>query len=332
MKKIILLINTGTPDGADRRSVGRYLCEFLNDKRVMQLPGLLRFVLVNLIIIPFRLKKSMTLYDRLWTPQGSPLLIYLHRLVDLVGRRSDSSTQVYGAMRYGNPSIGSVLSQIQAAKPDELVVMPLFPHYASATTGSVSEAVMQIVRRWPVIPTMRFVHQFYRHEAFINLFAHRIASYRPQTFDFILFSYHGLPLQHLADQYPGHNPEHCCNLEAMDEHGSYCYRTACYDTTRLLVERLGLNASDTATSFQSRLTRNWMAPFSDEVIIGLAKQGKRRILVVAPSFVADCLETIIEIADDYKSLFISYGGDDLVMVQSLNDLPEWADAVVEITR
>ena len=204
MKRVLLLINTGTPDGADRRSVGRYLCSFLNDKRVIQLPALLRFLLVNLIIIPFRLKKSTALYRRLWTPEGSPLLIYLNRLVHLVGQRSKHFNQVFGAMRYGSPSIKSVLDQIQAARPDELVVMPLFPHYASATTGSVSEAVMHVIERWPVIPSVRFVHQFYQHDAFIRLFASRIASYQPTTFDYILFSYHGLPMKHLADQYQGY--------------------------------------------------------------------------------------------------------------------------------
>ncbi len=330
MKRVLLLINTGTPDRADRNAVGRYLREFLNDKRVIQMPRLLRLMLVNLIIIPFRVKKSTALYRRLWTADGSPLLVYLNRLVDLVARRSSHFQQVYGAMRYGNPSIKSVLADIQSTMPDELVVMPLFPQYASATTGSVAEEVMRVISRWPVIPTVRFVQHFYQHEVFINLFASRIESFQPHTFDHIVFSYHGLPLKHLSDQHPSHDPKQCSCSEAMPAHGRYCYRAACYETTHQLIARLALDPARTTTSFQSRLTRNWLSPFSDEVIFDLARQGKRRILVVAPSFVADCLETIIEIEQDYKALFVEHGGDELVMVQSLNDSPDWADAIIEI--
>ncbi len=331
-KRALILVNVGTPDRPEVRQVRRYLAEFLNDPRVIDLPWLARKLLVNLIIVPFRAKKSTRLYRQLWTKEGSPLLHHLQELTREVAAICPSGTDVFGAMRYGNPSLREILEKIKNGGYDEMVIFPLFPQYASSTTGSVKQAVAEQIRPWKNVPAMQTIGQFYDHPAFINIFAQRIAEYHPEKFDHILFSYHGLPNRQIRKVHPGIDPGNCDCAESMPAHGKFCYRATCYQTTRLLADKLQLRPGSYSTAFQSRLSKNWMTPFSDETLRRLARQGVRRVLVAAPAFVADCLETTIEIGYEYREMFRSLGGDDLVLVESLNSSPQWAGAVAEIAE
>ncbi len=329
-KRVVLLVNVGTPDKPKIKEVRKYLTPFLNDRRVIDIPWLLRKILVNLIIIPFRVRNSTNLYKRLWTKDGSPLLIYLNSLVDKLQKLMDKNTVVKGVMRYGNPSMKKALEEIKLEGYTEIVVFPLYPQYASSTTGSVHELLMDEVRKWEVIPKIRLIDQYYRNNDFLNAFAYRIRSYKPQEYDHVVFSYHGLPTRQIDKVHPEIKENQCTCESAMPAHGHYCYKAACYETTRLLADKLALDSGSYSVSFQSRLSKNWLKPFTDENLEKLAKEGKKRILIVAPAFVADCLETTIELGYEYKELFEENGGEELTLVESLNDSDEWAKAIAKI--
>lgn len=329
--KVLLIINTGTPDKPEVREVRRYLSEFLNDKRVIDLPWPLRMILVNLVIIPFRAPKSALLYKKLWTDQGSPLLFNLNNLVRKVQCRL-MNYKVYGVMRYGNPSLGKLLKKLKANPPEQLIIFPLYPHYASSTTGSVYDYIQNELKNWNVIPELQFVGQFYSHREYLNVMSDQISKYDPGKFDHILFSYHGLPLTHIHSIHPDTGPNECTCTEKMPQHGAFCYKATCYETTRLLSEKLKLKKENCSTSFQSRLSKNWITPFTDMRLNVLAEMGCKKVLVISPSFVADCLETTIEIKEDYSKQFRSAGGDNIVLVDSLNYNDEWVDALIRISN
>ncbi len=332
VKRAIVLVNVGTPDQPTVGKVRKYLSEFLNDPRVIDLPWLLRKILVNFIIVPFRAPKSTKLYRQLWSDKGSPLLYHLMALTDALQKETDDHTDVFGAMRYGNPSLRNVLETVRKGNYDEIVILPLYPQYASSTTGSVIGAAMRIIRNWEVIPAIRIISQFHAHPAFTGAFAEKIKSCLPENFDHVLFSYHGLPNRQINKIHPDVTVGNCrCETE-VPAHGKFCYRAACYQTTRLLVSELGLSPGRYSTAFQSRLSKNWMTPFADETIAALAEKGVRKLLVVAPSFVADCLETTVEIGKEYEELFRRAGGEKLVLAESLNSDPAWAKAITVILK
>jgi protoporphyrin/coproporphyrin ferrochelatase len=329
-KTAILLINVGTPDEPKVKAVRRYLFQFLNDRRVIDLPLVLQKLLVNLIIVPFRAPKSTKLYQHLWTPQGSPLLVYGKRLREKMQQKANDNTDVFMAMRYQNPSIGKALNVIKAGNYKELIVFPLFPHYASSTSGTAIQAVMSEVQKWNTIPSIQVVNQFYDHPAFLDAFEQKIRSYQPDGYDHIIFTYHGLPNRQLDKNHPGILHSACDCEKALPDHGRFCYKATCYETTRLLVKRLGLKYGSYTTSFQSRLSNNWMTPFTDKTLLERALKGDKKLLVVAPSFVADCLETTVEIGYEYKKFFTENGGELLTMVESLNADDQWVDTVSKI--
>ncbi|MBA4409010.1 MAG: ferrochelatase [Bacteroidota bacterium] len=329
-KAAVLLINVGTPDEPTVKAVRRYLSEFLNDRRVIDIPLVLQKILVNLIIVPFRAPKSTKLYQRLWTEKGSPLLYYSEKVQEELQKKLDTMADVFMAMRYGNPSIEKALSAIRKGNYDKLVILPMFPQYASSTSGTAIQAVMDQIRKWNTIPMLHAINQFYDHPAFLNAFTERIQSYQPEKFDHIVFTYHGLPNRHLDKNHPGESFQTCNCENSLPEFGKSCYKATCYQTTRELVSRLGLKSGQYSVSFQSRLSKNWMTPFTDKNLVARAKQGCKNILVVAPAFVADCLETTVEIGWEYKELFAKNGGENLQMVESLNDSPQWISALKEV--
>ncbi len=329
-KRAVLLVNVGTPDKPTVLAVRRYLTQFLNDARVIDLPWLFRKILVNLIIVPFRAPKSTKLYQQLWTEQGSPLLINLNRLCAKLQNVLGDHYKIYGAMRYGKPSLKNKLDEINKQNFEELIVIPLFPQYASSTSDTVIEFVKGETKRWSTKPTIRFVKQFYDHPGFLNAFEHQIRQANPKNFDHILFSFHGLPIRQVNKIHPKTKAEECSCTEQMPAHGKYCYKATCYETTRLLAKRLNLGKADYSVSFQSRLSKNWLQPFTDEYIGQLTTQGIKKLLVVVPSFVADCLESNVEIAIEARQIFIDSGGEELVMVESLNDSDLWVEGLVEI--
>lgn len=329
-KIAILLINVGTPDEPKVPAVRRYLSEFLNDRRVIDIPVVLQKILVNLIIVPFRAPKSTKLYQRLWTEKGSPLLYYSERVQQELQLKLGAKADVFMAMRYGNPSIDKALNGIQKEGYERLIIFPMFPQYASSTSGTAIQGVIDRVRKWNTIPEIHAISQFYDHPAFLDAFADRIQSYQPETYDHIVFTYHGLPNRHLDKNHPGESFTSCNCEKVLPEFGRFCYKATCYQTTRELVKRLNLSQDKYSISFQSRLSNNWMTPFTDKNLISRAQQGNKRILVAAPSFVADCLETTVEIGWEYKEMYAANGGEMLQMVESLNDSPRWIQAMEEI--
>jgi len=332
IKTAVIFINVGTPDEPKVKAVRRYLTEFLNDRRVIDIPLVLQKILVNLIIVPFRSPKSTKLYQRLWTDKGSPLLYFSEQVETGLQAKLKSKADVFMAMRYGNPTIGKALAAIQKGNYDRLVILPMFPQYASSTNGTAIQAVMDQIKRWNTIPEIHAINQFYDHPAFLDAFAERIRSYHPENYDHIIFTYHGLPNRHLEKNHPDESIKTCNCETSLPEFGKFCYKATCYQTTRELVKRLGLEKDQYSVSFQSRLSNNWMTPFTDQNLVSRAKQGKKKILVAAPAFVADCLETTVEIGWEYKELFLENGGEQLQMVESLNDSPQWIDAIEEILK
>lgn len=329
-KKVLILINTGTPDSYYTSSVRSYLSQFLNDRRVIDMPFLLRLLLVNLIIIPFRAPVSAKKYKSIWTGSGSPLLVNMKSLTEKLHKKLSDEYVVFGAMRYGNPSIKNVLARVRDIEPESVKIFPLYPHYASSTTGSVIEYVMKTVRKWEAFPEISFAGQFYSHPLYIESVVKQVIKHDLSKYDHILFSYHGLPEKQIEKIHPATGIRKCnCETE-MPEHGTFCYRATSYETTRLLAGKLKLSGDLFSTSFQSRFSSAWLAPFTDSVLKELARNGKKRVLVVSPSFTADCLETLHEIEAEYRELFCSLGGESLDLVSSLNDDDSWVDAIIEI--
>lgn len=330
-KKAFLLINLGSPDSPRPRDVYRYLTQFLNDPRVIDINPVARALLVNLFIVPFRFLKSAALYKKLWTENGSPLVYYAARVCGLLEKAiDDESTRVFVAMRYGSPSLQGVMRQIKNWQPDELIVLPLFPQYASASTGSALAEVYRLLRQWHVVPQAKVIAQFYDHPKWIECWQLRAQSYQPASYDHVLFSFHGLPQRQLDKCHKNSScNHHACETEINLENG-FCYKATCYATARLIAGCIGLQTGTYTVCFQSRLGRGWVKPFTDEVIVQLAQQSKKKLLVFSPSFVADCLETTIEISQEYQALFRAHGGETLQLVESLNDSTQWVVALREI--
>jgi ferrochelatase len=334
-KTAVLLVNLGSPDSPEPSDVASYLTEFLNDPRVIDVNWLGRKVLVNGIIVPFRHRKSSKVYKELWTAEGSPLIHYGRQVQQKLEKRfqNDSQeTRVFLAMRYKNPSIEAALSSIVKWNPDKIIVLPMFPHYASASTGSVIDKCMRIMRDLWAFPEIQFVNQFWDHPLYLQAFANRAKQFDIKSYDHVIFSYHGLPERQVDKVYEDRAcRNHSCEHEINDEN-KLCYKATCYATTREIAQRCGIDPDNYTVAFQSRLGKGWIEPFSDIVIKDLAKKGAKKLLVFSPAFVADCLETTIEIGEEYQELFEEHGGEKVQLVPSLNDGDDWIDALEDIVR
>jgi ferrochelatase len=239
---------------------------------------------------------------------------------------------VFYAMRYQSPSIEQALKQIRQTNPSELIILPLFPHYASATSGSVFEEVTKKLSKEWVIPSFKFISQYYEHPSFIDAWVDAAKDFNLSDYDKVIFSYHGLPNSqvnkvYLDNQCDGKNCEH-----EVNEENYYCYKATVYETSKQIAQKLSLNKDKYEVTFQSRLTNNWLEPFSDDVIKNLPSKGAKKVLVFSPAFTADCLETVIEIGDEYKELFLEAGGQTLDYVPSLNFSDAWVQAIIDITN
>lgn len=325
-------MNVGSPDEPEIGAVWRYLTEFLNDKRVIDLPWLLRKFLVNFIIIPFRVRNSTRLYKLLWTEKGSPLIACSFEMKQKLQIKLGDNFDVFVAMRYQKPDYKKVIRQIKEQGFKKLILFPLYPHYAMSTTETTVAAVERELKKQKVNIELKVVDQFYDDPRFIHAFAKQGRKYDLTRYDHVVFSYHGLPNRQLEKCHPGIKVEQCSCQHSMPEHGHHCYRATCYATTRLLANELGLKPGDYTVGFQSRLDKNWMEPFTDEVLLAKLKEGKKRILVFAPAFVTDCLETIIEIGDEYQEIFLEEGGEKLQLVESLNAEPAWIETMEQLIK
>ncbi|HEY7750942.1 MAG TPA: ferrochelatase [Ignavibacteriaceae bacterium] len=327
----VLLINLGTPDSPSVKDVRKYLFEFLNDPRVIDINPIGRFFLVNFIIVPFRAPKSAKIYKDLWTENGSPILLYGESVKAKLQKELGGQFDVELAMRYQNPSLDSVLERMRERNYQKIILFPLFPQYASASTGSAIDKAMKIISTWWIIPEIKIISQFYDDEGYINSFVERGKKYNIGEYDHVLFSYHGLPVRQVDKVYGDGKlcSEHNCENEISEEN-KYCYKAVCYATTRLLVEKLNIPKEKYTVCFQSRLDKNWLEPFTDKVIVEQAKKRAKKILAFSPAFVADCLETTIEIGKEYQVLFEKHGGEKIQLVESLNDRPTWIRALKDM--
>ncbi|HLN20342.1 MAG TPA: ferrochelatase [Bacteroidales bacterium] len=328
MDKALLLVNTGTPDDPGKAAVKRYLSEFLNDPLVIDMPAMLRHILVNRIIIPFRVSHSSSMYQELWTSEGSPLRYIMGRVVTDLRAETGDKYRIIGAMRYGNPGIAEALQSLKGTV-NKITILPLYPQFTFSTTGSVKKFITEKIAEWDYKPKVTFIDQFYSDEGFISAFASVIARHNPGEFDHIVFSYHSLPMKHLKKIHSNVEPLGCECENKMPSYGERCYKATCYETSRLLASALRLSQDSFSTSFQSRFFGKWAGPFTDDLLRELLLKGKRKVLIAAPSFTIDCLETIIEIGHQYKDLFRKSGGE-LVMAESLNDNEEWIRALAAL--
>ena len=333
-KQGLLLVNLGTPDAPDPGAVRRYLREFLSDPRVVDIHPVGRWLLLNLFILPFRPRRSAEAYRKIWMDEGSPLLVYSRAFARAVGDRLRGSFEVELAMRYGRPSIRSGVESLRTRGVAELTVLPLYPQYAASSTASSVGELMRVLRQgWDIEP-MRVLPRFHDDPGFLDAFADVarpvLESSRP---DYVLFSFHGLPQRQIRKSDPtgGYclSSSFCC--DAIGPPNPRCYRAQCFATARALAGRLALNHDGWMVSFQSRLGRTpWIRPYTDHVLDELGRRGVKRLAVLVPSFVADCLETLEEIGIRGADTFRQAGGESLTLVPSLNAHPAWVEAVARM--
>jgi ferrochelatase len=332
----VLLVNLGSPAAPTPRAVRRYLREFLGDPRVLDLPAVPRWLLLHLAILPFRPRASAEAYAKIWTPEGSPLLTHGLALRDALARQLGPGWVVELAMRYGEPAIGATLDRLGAADAQPITVVPLFPQYASASSGSALEAVYcEAGRRWNV-PPLEVLTLAPDDPGFLAALA-AVARAHPTAAraEHWLFSFHGLPERQVRRSDP--SGAHCLAsptcCDALGPANRFCYRTQCFATTRGLAAALGLEPARWTLSFQSRLGRTpWLRPYTDEALPELAARGVRRLAVACPSFVADCLETLEEIGLRASEQWRSLGGEDLAVIPCVNAHPLWVTALAERIR
>jgi len=332
----LLLVNLGTPESPKTEDVRPYLREFLSDPRVIDIGRVPRWLLLNLVILPFRPRRSGEAYEKIWTDRGSPLLFHTRDLADKVAARVGDAVSVDVAMRYGRPSIEEALARFAGAGVDRVVVFPLYPQYSSAATGSTIEKVMNAVASAWNTPFLQFVPPFYDHAAYIDAC---VAVARPildeSPWEKLLLSFHGLPERHCikSDRTGAHcfKSADCC--ERMVPANASCYRAQCFATARALTRGLGLSEDRTVVCFQSRLGRTpWIRPYTDEVVVELARAGVRRAVIASPAFVADCLETIEELGIRAVESFKQAGGESLRLIPAVNATDAWADGVIRLAR
>lgn len=331
-KTAVFLINLGTPDSPNTPDVRKYLREFLMDRRVIDIPWFNRWMLINMIIAPFRAPKSAHEYKKLWTDKGSPLMFHGVAVKELLQKALGDEYKVVLGMRYQNPSIESAAKELEAKGYNKVIVIPLFPQYASASTGSAVEEALRVLGKWEITPHIEVISKFFDHPLFIKAFAQIGRKYlNERSWDHIIFSYHGIPERQITKASIGDQCKlgTCCQVYGT--RNEYCYRAQCYETTRLLVKELGLAEGSYSVSFQSRLGKTpWIKPYTDHNIEELGKAGKKSILFFSPSFIADCLETTIEGGEEYKELFEENGGKHWQLVESLNTNETWVECLKDM--
>ncbi len=327
----VILVNLGTPAAPETAPVRRFLREFLSDSRVLTLPNPLRWLLLNLVILPRRPARAAAAYRKIWGPEGSPLLVHSRALAAGVAGELGDAFRVELAMRYGEPSIRHALERLDEAAVKRILVLPLFPQYASSVTASASAEVFACLDRMGDFPPLEILGAFYDEPDFLESWA-RITGPELQAFgaDHVLFSFHGLPEDQIRDSDPARG--HClASADCCASPGASlrrCYRAQCFATAQGLTESLDLEASGTTVSFQSRLgPRPWIQPFSDEVLPDLQAQGVKRLAVFCPSFVADCLETLEEIGIRLSQQWADLGGEALWAAPCPNGDRRFAAAV-----
>lgn len=323
--KGVLLVNLGSPDSPTPKDVKPYLDEFLMDERVIDVPKLLRNLLVRGIILQTRPKKSAEAYSKIWWDEGSPLIVISERFAEKV--RSHTKMPVALGMRYGSMSIKKALQELKDKGVNDVLLVPLYPHYAMSSYETVVVKTMEVQQEFFKDIKLTTLPAFYKNEDYIKVLSDSIAEgLKDFEYDHVLFSYHGIPERHIRKSDP--TKFHCkidgscCKVNSVAHHT--CYRHQCYDTTELVKNQLGLEMEKVSSSFQSRLAGDpWLKPYTDFEFERLAKEGKTRLAVITPAFVSDCLETLEEIAMEGKEQFEEAGGEHYIHIPCLNDSDAW---------
>lgn len=330
MKRGILLMNLGSPDSTAVKDVRKYLNEFLMDERVIDTPYLLRLLLVRGIIVPFRAPKSAKAYGSIWTDEGSPLIVLTKQLQAALQERVDEPVEI--CMRYGTPSPQQAYEKFQKEHADleEVILVPLYPHYAMSSYETAVEYAKKqhLEGRYPFKLTI--VPPYYDEPAYLNALATSIRPYLDTDYDHLLFSYHGVPERHIkkGDITGKHclQAVNCCDTDSPAH--TQCYRHQCWVTTKKIAAALELPANKWSMSFQSRLGRDeWLKPYTALRLEEMPGEGIKKLLVVCPAFVSDCLETLEEIAEEGKESFMHAGGSSFTMIPCLNVHPLWVDTI-----
>ncbi len=331
----ILLINLGSPESPSTKNLRPYLKEFLMDERVIDVPLWLRAILVKGIIVPFRSPKSAAKYKSIWTKDGSPLIAHTKKQRELLQERTD--IPVYYCMRYGSPSAASVLQTIYDEHPflRDIILFPLYPHYAMSSYETAVEQVKGSHTLGGYESDLYTVPPFYDYPTYIQALSESIQPFLSNSFDHILFSYHGIPERHIrkTDCTETHCLQafHCC--ETASPAHDYCYRHQIISTTNMVAKQLGLEKHQFSFSFQSRLGRDaWLQPYTANQLKNFPAKGIKKLLVVCPAFVSDCLETLEEIAAEGKETFLKYGGISFTMIPALNERKTWIDCMEDLIK
>lgn len=326
----VILMNLGSPDSTEVKDVRKYLHEFLMDKRVIDYPYLFRKFLVDGIITRFRAPKSAQAYRSVWWPEGSPLIVLTKKLQSALQTELDYPVEV--AMRYGNPSMQSAYDKVASENKDleEVLLIPLYPHYAMSSYETAVEYAKEVHRKRKYAFRIRVLQPYYQDPAYIGALADSIRPFLEEDFDHLQFSYHGVPVRHIrkGDITGSHclRSEDCCWVHS-DAH-RFCYRHQVYATTRQVTQALGLSPDQYSVSFQSRLGRDeWISPYTAAELAALPARGIKKLLVVCPAFVSDCLETLEEIAMEGKHIFMEAGGESFTAIPCMNTHPGWVRAL-----
>jgi len=327
-KRAVLLVNLGSPASTSVGDVRRYLREFLGDERVLDVPAPLRWLLLEGVILRTRPKKSAHAYASVWKPEGSPLVLTSMSVQKKLSESLGKDIPVYLAMRYGKPSIPDVLNQMKTDGIEKVFLMPQYPHYAMSSWETVVVKVYQDAEK--LFPKLKIdlLQPFYQDADYIEALYEVSAPYFSKPHDLLLFSYHGIPERHLRKGDP--SKAHCMEVKDCCSHcspvQSTCYRAQVFATTKALVKRAGIATDKYSVSFQSRLAGEpWLTPFTDKVLEEFPKQGVKKILVMCPAFVSDCLETLEEISVEAKETFIEAGGEEFEQIPCLNDQKPYID-------
>ena len=333
-KQGVLLINLGSPDSTSVADVRKYLREFLMDGRVLDAQFLIRWCVVNLAILPSRPKQSAEAYEKIWTKQGSPLVVTSRNLQREMQRRLPGVPVVL-AMRYQSPTIESAIASLRLQGVRDLLVVPLFPHYAMSSFETAVVRARELAEKTAPEMKLRAIPPFYNDPGYIGALVASAEDYLKAGYDHLLFSFHGLPERHLRKSDP--TGAHClkvdnCCQTASPAHDT-CYRAQCYATVREFAAAAGIPEAKFSVAFQSRLGRDpWLKPYTDTEITRLAGEGVKKLLVICPAFVSDCLETLEEIAMRGRESFIGAGGSELIQIPCLNEHPRWLDALENLLR
>jgi len=323
-------MNLGSPDSTEVKDVRRYLNEFLMDERVIDKPWLVRALLVRGIIVPFRAPKSAAAYKTIWTKEGSPLIVISKEQEKALAKKVEEPVTI--AMRYGAPTPTDAYNTLLKTNPDleEVIVVPMYPHYAMSSYETAVEFAKEHHQKKNYSFKLTFIKPFYNNPLFIDALAESIAPYLEQEYDQILFSYHGIPERHILKCDP--TKQHCLKVdnccEVPSEAHQFCYRHQCWTTTNLVADKLNIPKEKRGFSFQSRLGRDpWLKPYTAVRLAELPNEGIKKVLVVCPAFVSDCLETIEEMGEEGKEIFEGAGGEKFTLIPCLNIAPAWIDTM-----